>query len=304
MIALKWLVSASLTAAVLSASAAANVHCPGNGAIIRPRLIEHSVVVVPVTIDGSGPYDFVLDTAAQLTIVDPALASELHLQAIGAAHVIGAGSYTQAAYARPESLQTGSFSAEKPLLLIGSLGGIRVADPYVRGILGQNFLERFDLFIDYERGIVCLDNTKRMEENVKGKRIVLVPSRREQILQFTQPFILPVRVSGFPARSLYLELDSGSNVPIVFDLGKERWPLAQGAVPLKNNVGGSGSFGALPVQDLLIGTRLLRQVTFFTLVQSERDGHLKVEVDGLLPTALFRRVFLSYTDHIAVLEPW
>jgi hypothetical protein len=29
-----------------------------------------------------------------------------------------------------------------------------------------------------------------------------------------------------------------------------------------------------------------------------------VEVDGLLPTVLFRRVYISYADRFVVLEPW
>ena len=30
----------------------------------------------------------------------------------------------------------------------------------------------------------------------------------------------------------------------------------------------------------------------------------KIEVDGLLPTAIFRRVYISYADRFVVLEPW
>jgi hypothetical protein len=30
----------------------------------------------------------------------------------------------------------------------------------------------------------------------------------------------------------------------------------------------------------------------------------KVDFDGLLPTVLFQRVFISHADHYVVLEPW
>jgi hypothetical protein len=70
-------------------------------------------------------------------------------------------------------------------------------DRHIRGILGSNFLENYDLLIDYERRILCLDNTRQMQQKVKGARIALVPpSYAERYLPFTQPLIVPARVPG------------------------------------------------------------------------------------------------------------
>ena len=68
------LLPASLVSLVLPA-AQGEAHCPGNVASIRPRFIEHSILIVPVTLNHSGPFDFVLDTAAQVTAIDPQLAA-------------------------------------------------------------------------------------------------------------------------------------------------------------------------------------------------------------------------------------
>jgi hypothetical protein len=68
---LKWLAAASLGTIMLPALYA-EPHCPGNVASIRPRFVERSIIIVPVMLNNSGPYDFVLDTAAQVTTVDPA----------------------------------------------------------------------------------------------------------------------------------------------------------------------------------------------------------------------------------------
>lgn len=301
---LKWLAAASLAVAVLPALYA-EAHCPGNVASIRPRFDQHSIVIVPVMVNGSGPYDFVLDTGAQLTIIDPALALELHLKAVGATHIIGAASYTKAAYAQPESLQTGSSAVREPLLLIDNLGQIQTADPQVRGILGENFLEHFDLLIDYIHGVVCLDDTRQMQEKVKGEPIALIPPHTVQILPYTQPLIVPVRVSGDPERSLDLELDSGSNAPLLFDPEKE-WPqVGFVGTPLHNRGadGVVGAFAVLPPRDIRVGANSLHQISFVTPVRSGRDAPRKLDVDGVLPTALFRRVFLSYKDHFALLDP-
>jgi hypothetical protein len=185
-------------------------HCPGNVASIRPRFIEHAILIVPVTLNHSGPFDFVLDTAAQVTTIDPQLAADLRLKPLGQTGVTGAGFSTRASYTRLDSLQTGSYEVKGPLRLIHNLGQIQIADPRVRGILGENFLEHFDLLIDYAHGIVCLDDTKQMQQKVKGEHIALAaPSHPEGNLLFTEPLMISVRVSGL-VRPLVLELDSGT----------------------------------------------------------------------------------------------
>ena len=52
-----------------------------------------------------------------------------------------------------------------------------------------------------------------------------------------------------------------------------------------------------------IGILAFRQISFVTLADTEKDVP-KVEVGGLLPTVLFRRVYISYADRFVVLEPW
>jgi hypothetical protein len=63
------------------------------------------------------------------------------------------------------------------------------------------------------------------------------------------------------------------------------------------------AFTVLPPQDMQIGILAFRQISFVTLAGTEKDVP-KVEVDGLLPTAIFRRVYISYADRFVVLEPW
>jgi hypothetical protein len=53
----------------------------------------------------------------------------------------------------------------------------------------------------------------------------------------------------------------------------------------------------MPLQDLHIGPLEIRRVSFFTLSGARKD------FDGLLSTALFRRVFICHTRHFVVLDP-
>ena len=49
-----------------SISSQAETRCPGNIAGLRPRLVAGALLVIPVKINQSGPFDFMVDTGSQL----------------------------------------------------------------------------------------------------------------------------------------------------------------------------------------------------------------------------------------------
>src|ERR1700739_3861793 len=83
----------------------AEPHCPGNVDSLRPRLIENAQILVPVTINQSGPYDFLVDTGAQITTVDPALVKALDLKIQGTTGIIGVANYARTPYTTLDSVQ-------------------------------------------------------------------------------------------------------------------------------------------------------------------------------------------------------
>jgi hypothetical protein len=302
---IRWLASASLAVVVFPALYA-EPRCPGNAVSIRPRFTGRSLIAVPVMLDNTGPYDFVVDTGAQITTIDPTLAAELHPKRLGATHVTGVGTYSRAAYAQLASLQAGTYSIKAPLVIVQDLSQVQQADPRIRGILGENFLEHFDLLIDYEHRLLCLDDTKQLQEKVKGERIALTPPHNaDGYLPFTLPMIVPIRLSGISDRLLLLQLDSGIDVPLLFECGKQ--------LPHVRAVGatrGHGdaeevtqAFAVLMPQDVKVGGHFFRQVSFVTPVAAGKEIPVKPDVDGVLPTILFRSVFISYADRFAVIEP-
>jgi Aspartyl protease len=301
---LKWLASASL-ALVMLPGLCAEPRCPGNVASIRPRFVGRSYIVVPVMLDKTGPYDFVLDTGAQITTIDPALASELHPTQLGATHVTGVGSYSHADYAQLDLLQVGMYATKSPLILVQDLKQIQQTDTRIRGILGENFLEHFDLLIDYEHRILCLDDTKQLQDRVKGERIALMPvPHADQYLPFTLPLIVAVHLSGISDRPLLLQLDSGIDVPFLFECGQLPHVQTIGTTQRHRDANEvSRAFAVLMPQDLHVGAHSFRQISFLTPVAAAKNIPVKPDVDGLLPTALFRSAFISYADHFAVLQP-
>ena len=301
---LKWFASLVLSATVVS-TVSAETRCPGNVASITPRIVQGALIVIPVKVNEAGPFDFMVDTGSQTVVIDPSLASELHLKPQGTVGLVSVASYAQASLTVLDTLEAASHVVEKPAVVVQDLGQIQAADPRIRGVLGENFLAHFDLLIDYPHKLLCLDETGVMRESVRGERISFVaPEHPETEVPFTDRLVISVHLSGTGTRQILLKLDSGSDGLVLYAGGDEakRGILKQATV----QGGGVGkaqrAFAVLPPQDMRIGNHILRNISFVTPVSVAKNVPQRDE-DGLLPTVLFQRVFISGRDHYVVFNP-
>jgi hypothetical protein len=159
---LKWLASITLAAAILPVLHA-EPHCLGNVPSLRLRLVRRSQIIVPVQINHTGPYDFLVDTGAQVTTVDSALAAELHLTLEGRIGLVGIGFHTHPSFAHLEILEADSHATANPMVVVHNVGYLQVADPHIRGILGGNFMGHFDVVIEMYTG--CFASTTQRSCN-------------------------------------------------------------------------------------------------------------------------------------------
>jgi len=284
----------------------AESHCPGNVTSLPLRLVQGSQLIVPITINHQGPYDFLVDTGAQVTTVDPKLATELQLATKEKASVTGVAVHTRAPLTQLESVEAGSHAVANVLAVIQKLGELQSADRRVRGVIGGNFLEHFDLLIDYSRPLLCLDDSRQMRTKVKGKRIALLDQPHFQGGAATaQKLILAVHLSGLEKRQVLLQLDSGTNAPLLWDPGEDLRHLQTTGCNLQSRGtdGKEQPFTVLAAQDVQVASHIVRQVSFVAPVAGGATT-ARPDADGLLPAALFQRVFVNYSDHYVVLEPW
>lgn len=301
----QWLATLAI-AATLTPALSAETHCPANVDHLRLPLASRSRIIVPIEINHTGPYDFLLDTGAQVTLVDPSLAAKLNLEVQGGAEFGGVGFLKHASLAKVNLLQAGSKSVANDLVLVQDLNGFKAAGLNIRGVLGGTFLGHFNVLIDYVHHMLCLDDSGRMQAEVKGEHIALanvVQAANE--LPGTMPLIVSVGFPGAGTRPVLLKLDSGSNVTFLYDpdqclaLGLQKVSRIQG----NSADGAQRAFVLLPPQDMRIGNHTLPLVPLVRLASNGRviPAH---EVDGLLTTALFRSIYISYSDHFVVLDPW
>jgi Aspartyl protease len=283
----------------------AEPHCPANIVSVTPRLVQGVLVVIPVKINNAGPFDFMVDTGTQVTVVDPWLASELNLKPQGSVGLVSVANYVQASVAEVDSLEAGSKEVIKPAVVVQDLGQIRAADPRIRGVLGENFLTHFDLLIDYGHKLLCLDQTGALRDSIRGERIPFVlPQHPDDELPFMERLVISVHLSGTGKQPILLQLDSGSDGSILYADGRAtKLGLLKTATLQVSGVSkAQQAFALLPPQNMRIGARTLDHIQFVTPVTVAKNLPRKQE-DGLLPTALFQRVFISYADHYVVFDP-
>ena len=299
------LLIAGLVCLVLPA-ALGEEHCPGNVASLTLRLVQSSIIVIPIEINHSGPYDFIVDTGAQVTTVEPKLASELHLKNEGTAGVGGVATYARTAFAYLDLIEAGQHSVPNAIAVIQEMTQLKAADSRIRGILGANFLEHFDLLIDNGGLILCLDESGALASTIKGEHIALAePRGSNQDLPFTRPVIVAARLSAGDTTSVLLRLDSGSNSPLLYTAAAPLRTKSKGQASILQRVanGAKQSFAVLPPQDIQIGTHAVRQVSFVVPMNSIGAGPTPRE-DGLLPTMAFQRVFISCSRGYVALKSW
>jgi hypothetical protein len=295
-----WFASLVLATTIVPAPAA-ETHCPGNAASVPLRFVNRHQIVLAVSINQSGPYNFLLDTGTQVTAVDPSLAAKLHLETRGAAMVAGVGSLQSAPYAQVD-LQVGSQSVAGQNVLVYDLRGLHAVELHMQGVLGEDFLDHFDVLIDNAHSRLCLDSSSAMCADVRGPHTALVAP-----VEVADGFVLPnliiveARLSD-GTRPVRLLLDSGANGAILFNTPEYL------ATPKRGYLLGAGAdgrrlmFSALPPQHVKIGLLELSGVPFVALPGTHKDSRAK-GFDGVLTLGFFERIFICHADHFVVLEP-
>lgn len=294
---------------VLAAATVSNLpaesHCPGSVASLPFHVVNHQQIIVAVSVNHAGPYDFLLDTGTQITMLDPSLAKDLHLRTEGEARVASAGFAASASFANLDTIQAGSHAAMNQKTLVYDLQNLQAAGLNIRGVLGEDFLEQFDMLIDNAHSLLCLDDTGAMRAEVKGQHIGLLKSGQTldgNGISMPASLVVSVRLSD-GMRPVRLKLDSGANVSFLYNTSEYMALGAFRGASLRGGASGAqGTFTALPPQAVKIGSVELPKVQFVTLASAQKDRHT-AEFDGLLTLGLFRRVFVDHADHYAILEP-
>ncbi|HEY2469274.1 MAG TPA: retropepsin-like aspartic protease [Terracidiphilus sp.] len=293
----KWFAVFAIAATVTCNLSAEN-RCPGNVASLPYRLVKGHLMVVEVSINHSGPFNFLLDTGTHSIMVDPALAAALHLNPEGRMLIASVGSETTASLVQVPLIEAGSHALANQDAIVYDLANIGNLGIAIRGILGEDFLAHFDVLIDNSQRLLCLDNGTAMRSKIKGAHVplILLAGRADTSIN---SLIIEAQFSAV-VRPVRMKLDSGANESVLFDPPHS---TAARVVSGNGTDGTANTFVTLPRQTLRIGQAEVSNVPLVAFAHP-RKGLFTSESDGLLSLGLFRRIFIDHADRYLVVEPW
>lgn len=258
------------------------------------RLVKGCFVVIPVRVNGAGPFDFLLDTGTNTTLITPELARRLGLSAAGQVSLITPSGATATPRAVLDSLALGTKSVERLEVLYDGLPGVRSADAKILGVLGQNFLSCFNYLLDYRKRQIAFEEDGDLGNLAGGTRL-RVERQEGKLIVNTQ--------ATAPSKETWrLVLDSGASGLVLFAppfVVSEPARRAEGFLTPTDAARIPASRGRL--RGLRVGDERLFDVPF-ALVRDCPSREDRSE-DGLLPTCLFKAILFQNDRDVVVLNP-
>jgi predicted aspartyl protease len=122
------------------------------------------LLLLPVSVNDRGPYEFILDTGAGTSLLAPELAAALQIQSTGSKKGHTAGGPVDVRLATVDSLGVGEMRIRNLEVAIANLDQLaRAVGAKLDGDLGYNFLKHFRLTIDFRAAELRLEDPKRAE---------------------------------------------------------------------------------------------------------------------------------------------
>jgi hypothetical protein len=113
-----------------------------------------------------------------------------------------------------KSLRFGNHSVSGQRVLVSDLARLKAMYLHIRGILGEDFLEKFDMLVDNSHGVLCLDDDTTMRSGLKGSHLTLSQEEPTQATPGPKSLIMNVHFRG-GTRRIRMMLDSGANAQLL-----------------------------------------------------------------------------------------
>lgn len=242
-------------------------------------LIEDGTVVVPIVIDGRGPVPFMLDTGASGSTVFGRLARDLALAPVARTSVISAVGRHDRVVVRLGRVSLGDAQVQDLLPSLEAAPQLDLGGVTVQGILGQDFLSRFDYTLDYRRRRIVWASAGGGRAAGNDERLTLCRSEGRFLVELPQG----------DNRLVHFVPDSGTNALVVFDR-PGAWTLPADPVGGRyeiSDLSGRRGVETRRIRELQIGGYTLRNQVAAVL---SRPRGTPSEEDGLLPLHLFASV--------------
>jgi hypothetical protein len=265
--------------------------------VTQLRATGRGHLVVQVSIDGFGPYSFLLDTGSNRTLVRNELLETLR---ISPGRLVPANMATGVSYLRQAVISSVAVAglAVHDLAIEGiDAGQIGMLGEPVEGVLGEDFLKHFDFLIDNHTKTLTLDDTSGLASSLAGDHLPLSFSGTRDGHATVDRVVFEVKLP-FSAQTARFLIDSGTNYAMFFSSK----PLPNRSRSTTGSTLWTFNGSARCHADMVtlgIAKKTLPDVGI-AYCPGMRGN---VDVDGLLPTNTFAQLFISHAGAYAIANP-
>ena len=177
------------------------------------------LILLPVEVNGEGPFEFILDTGAGTSLLSSELGKKLDVKILGAKEGQSAGGAVSVSLAKLNSLSVASVKLDDVDVGVVDLSQIgKTVGAKIDGDLGYNFLKHFRITLDYRRNEIRFDDPKRFETAGRSRAVTEVAMR---LASPAKPLIL-VDVHANGRGPFQFAIDTGtSTTAITPELAKQ-----------------------------------------------------------------------------------
>jgi predicted aspartyl protease len=249
---------------------------------VTPFERGQGAIVLPVRLNGRGPFRFLLDTGSTHTAVSGTTAAAIGAPVVAKTAIGSAAGSRQTLVVRIDALDVGPITVPGLLASVVELEGIAGAD----GVIGHDALASLRYTIDFrERRVVWWPIDARV---ARGSALELQSSHGRFLIS------LPQRQSV-----LRLVPDTGAESLLLFD-PDGTLPVTRLPTPaILTTTSGETQVRLARVRELRVGGTTLRDVP---AALARRDRSEPAEIDGLLPLHLFDRVTFDGPEKRLIVE--
>ncbi len=265
------------------------------GSTLRFKLREEYKVLVPVSVNGHEPESFILDTGTKTSVMDAGTCRQLGLKTIALMPLTTFAGTNMVTISQTESISMGNAAVTGLEVVCADLRKIYSLDSEIQGILGQNFLVRFNYLLDYRERRIVLDKGGDLRRNLDGTELPIEVNGDRDYFQYD---------SGSAAQQpVRFMLDSGTPIPVIFEN-----PQINSALSIVREIPtmySPGSVAGRRVDAGRIRTLSLNGATINNLsvrLAQAKENEKRWE-NGLFPTVLFRAVYFNHERGYVILNP-
>lgn len=298
----------SITACLLMLLAHAAAQSPayrfaaGNSARV-PFELASDLIVLKVRVNNSRPLQFIFDTGASVSVIDPQSAKALGLRAKGKMKLDATGGSVQSGLVGPVSLSLAGVTVFRQTLATIDLDSLAPLFGYkIDGIIGHDFINNFVIEIDYATGLMSLYETESYKYSGTGESIPI------ELVEKT-PFVRGrIGLNGREPVEGKFEVDTGGtgilnlNTPFV-NRHKMLETLTTHAQSKLGGAGGSAEAVKAHVPSVELGS-LVASNPLVVFAQGTEGNEGSNEYDGELGDGFFSqfKMILDYSRSRIILE--